>query len=227
MERAGHELKEGLTLHDDADELAAQDLDFMIVETRNGVLNAEGTSYSVGDEVHSPGAARFEFQHTRSDVPEEGWAVQWVGHDGRLATIVMLESTEDLISELRSFTAWVADTAARESFSPDRVQLEVEVFVSLWVEHSAALNLGSDDQRVGDALVAMASEVSKVEHPPLEVLRPAFRWLARKLDVFVDEAVKTGGKAAGVAGVAGVAMVASGQAPRLAHLAARIAEILG
>jgi hypothetical protein len=52
--------------------------------------------------------------------------------------------------------------------------------------------------------------------PPIGVLRATFNWFARKADLFVEEAVKAGGKLAGPAVVVGVGAAASGRLPDLA-----------
>lgn len=65
--------------------------------------------------------------------------------------------------------------------------------------------LAESDQLVADAIFALMGRLSATPNPPRGVVREALRWLGQKVDVFVEEAAKTGGKAAGafVSGAAG------------------------
>jgi hypothetical protein len=214
-DRMGHQQRLFLEGEPSPDELDG--LDFFLVERRYGVLNEEGTSYSPGDALGPP-APRFEFEEN-GDI---GFAAQWVDPEGLVATIVLLDDVEQLKREFRTFLEWISEIRAIRSVDVPELAARIEVLVSLWREYSEEVPLDPEDRRVADAIVEMASEVSKVGHPPREILGPALRWLGRKVDVFVDEAVKVGGKAAGV----GLGAAVTGQLPRLGQLLADISKLV-
>lgn len=82
-----------------------------------------------------------------------------------------------------------------------------------------------EDRLVAEQLVRLVSEMAKAEQPPRGVVREAAKWLGRKVDVFLDEAVKVAGKTAGAVAVGGVAYTLHKHFPDLAAKLGELANI--
>ncbi len=95
-------------------------------------------------------------------------------------------------------------------------QQQIEAVVSLARRAELPDALAGVDRPVAEALLSMLGNLAATEEPPKTVVRAAAGWLAHKLDVFVEEAVKTAGKTAGVVGVGGAALLVQKHAPGLA-----------
>ena len=102
-------------------------------------------------------------------------------------------------------------------------QQRIEAVVSLAQIAELSTLLEEGDRQVAEAVLALLSSLATTPEPPKRVVYEAARWLGRKVDLFIDEAVKTAGKTAGVVAIGGAAYAMKEHAP---HLAERIRELV-
>lgn len=95
------------------------------------------------------------------------------------------------------------------------VQQQLEAIVSLAKLAEVANALPLADQQIADAILVLLARLSGAPEPPRSVVREALRWLGQKVDVFADEAAKTGGKAAGALATGTAGYVAMKYVPGL------------
>lgn len=104
-------------------------------------------------------------------------------------------------------------------------QRQMETIVSLAELAELPAALGQGDREVAEAILALLSSLTTTPEPPRSVVREAASWLGHKVDVFIEEAVKTGGWAAGLVGVGGAAIGLQKHAPGLAEHIRRLIEL--
>lgn len=111
------------------------------------------------------------------------------------------------------------ETAAR-----GEVQAKLEEVVGLLDRSDLLTLLGGDDRLIAEGIKALLIELSHVaDTPDKEVAIGPLKWLGRKVDLFLDEAVKTAGKAAGVAVVGAAAIYI----PQLHHVLSDLNALAG
>lgn len=106
-------------------------------------------------------------------------------------------------------------------------QARLEAIVALATRAELLDALSDEESRIGEAVLALLSVSATSQQPDRALVRSGLMWLGRKVDPFVDEAAKTGGKflGAGVAGGAGIALAS--RFPELAHRIGQLLEITG
>ncbi len=105
------------------------------------------------------------------------------------------------------------------------VQRLLESVVSLAQTADLLSTLEVDDRVVGEAVIQLLGHLARTNEPPRGVVREAAGWLWRKVDLFLDEATKTGGKAAGVVAVGAAGLALDRYAPGLARSLKHIIDL--
>ncbi|TXG77024.1 hypothetical protein E6P97_02505 [Patescibacteria group bacterium] len=171
--------------------------------------NVQGAA---ADPEDLPGAL-LDFVNTYMDAPHTGWLnltatpfqsdefecrVALEGLDGplRLAFTDGTELTFALPTPVtRPPSRWA--TAVEAGFA----QQHMESVVACAQLLELRTLVQDDDRLVLDALLHLLGEMAKAQRPPKSVVKSAASWLWHKVDTFIEEAARAGGKAAGVAGV--------------------------
>ncbi len=142
--------------------------------------------------------------------------ISWEGLDGPL--VVRFDDGTHLSAHIESKKGEApAPTRWEASVGAGIAQRQIEAIVALAQLAEFPAALGQGDRRVADSILALLSSLATTPEPPRSVVREAATWLGHKVDIFIEEAVKTGGKAAGVVGIGGVAYAFKKHAPGLAE----------
>jgi hypothetical protein len=119
-----------------------------------------------------------------------------------------------------------ADPWAAAAASGEAQQL-IESFVTLYQLANVAAALPPEDRRVVEASLTLLGETATTARPPKHLVRSVVRFLGEKANLFIDEAVKTAGKAAGVLGVGAGAYVVKDHLPALAQMLQQLRQLAG
>ena len=107
------------------------------------------------------------------------------------------------------------------------VQRDLEAIVGLAQLAELVEQMESDERAVAETLLTALARLVQTEEPPHGVVREVLGWLGRKVDVFVDEAVKTAGKATGLVGVGVAGYQLNRHMPELAKRIKEFIEMAG
>lgn len=132
-------------------------------------------------------------------------------------TMLMAKSQSDEPPDVLPTTRWEAGVRA------GLVQRRLEEVVGLAQRAELVEQMDSGERAVAEALLSALAGLARTEQPPRGVVREALAWLGHKADVFVEEAAKTAGKAAGLAGVGLAGYQMNKHMPALAE---RIGELI-
>jgi hypothetical protein len=139
------------------------------------------------------------------------------------------DDAEVMLLEFDDGTALTANlaTAPRDAWvralTHGDVQRNIEEVVSLAIAADLPSSLTPGDRRIAQAILDLLGELATSPDPPRGVIHEAATWLWRKVDLFLDEAAKTGGKAVGAVAVGAIGYAMQRQAP---ELAAKLRELL-
>lgn len=211
-------------------ETSAPVLDLEFDDGRRGAI---GDLPDVAEGLLNCLASYFEFPHTGSlharatpynmERPFD-LSIWWEGVDGPL--VVRFDDGTHLSAQIEPKRPGApAPPRWEASVSAGIAQRQIETIVSLaqLAEFPAALSQG--DRQVAEAILALLSSLTTTPEPPRSVVREVATWLGHKVDVFIEEAVKTGGKAAGLVGVGGAAIALQKHAPTLAERIRQLIEL--
>ncbi len=143
-------------------------------------------------------------------------SIWWEGVDGPL--VVRFDDGTHLSAQIEPKRPGApAPPRWEASVSAGIAQGQIETIVSLAQLAGLPAALSQGDRQVAEAILALLSSLTTTPEPPRSVVREVATWLGHKVDVFIEEAVKTGGKAAGLVGVGGAAIALQKHAPTLAE----------
>ncbi|MDQ4043919.1 MAG: hypothetical protein M3173_00515 [Chloroflexota bacterium] len=145
------------------------------------------------------------------------------GHEGPM--IVSFPDGTTLVASLDTAVANVRSDRWSAGVTTGLVQQRIEAVVSLAQTTGLTDAMPQDERDVAEALLRALGELARTSDPPRGVVREVSSWLWRKVDLFLDEAVKTGGKAAGAVAVGAVAFALHRHAPDLANQLKELVEI--
>lgn len=111
--------------------------------------------------------------------------------------------------------------------SRGQIQLQIEEIVSLALAANLPAALPGSDRRIAQAILDLLGEFAAAPAPPRSDTREAATWLWRKVDLLLDEAAKTGGKAAGALAVGSVGYSLQRHAPALSEKLRELLDIAG
>lgn len=150
-------------------------------------------------------------------------SISFEGIDGPL--VVTFDDGTFLTAQIEARTP--VDTLTRwdAGLTSGIAQQQIEAVVSLARLAEMPAALGDGDRQVAEAILTLLGSFATAPEPPKRVVREAAGWLGHKLDVFIEEAVRTAGKAVGVAGVGGAAYLLRKHAPGLAGQIRELVEL--
>lgn len=204
--------------------------DFFVLQSDTLAYPKSGRPHEtarIGKHRAGPPGPRYEFQIFPEPVEVEGIGTVRTVHvpvrsDGTVESFGYMGEPE-LLDDFASFLLNVGtDSLDRTQRDPsiESVITAVEEFATRWNSWGGEVPLDSDDRRVAEALVALVTELVKVQAPDPKLLRSAFTWLAGKLDTFTHYAVKSAGTVVG-------AMLGVEVMPHGPQLIEAIAKVLG
>lgn len=103
------------------------------------------------------------------------------------------------------------------------VQQQLEAVVTLARQVDLLDHFDVDDVKAADAILALLSALATTKNPSKDVAGGPLRWLGRKVDSFIDAAVKVAGGTAGVAAMGATGYVLK---DHFSELAAHISDLI-